>query len=129
MKSLVVIISGCLCLFSCLDPLTDRTVSLGNNLSVVYSAGDGYRLVENASGSNYFNVVPSTLSELYISSKNHFDLLFVKAEPVNSSESYKYYSIQLDTLSGRRYEVNQITDQQYLNTIRSMYKLELSNIK
>lgn len=124
MKFSIITIWCSLCLVSCLDIFADKEVPLKDNICIIYSAGDGYRLAENTGGGNYFHIINSTLSELYSPSKNQLDVLVFKADPVSKSEAFSFYKLRLDSLSFSKYGLNQITEQEYLYTIKSMYKID-----
>jgi hypothetical protein len=124
MKFVTVIVWFCLCFVSCLDIFTDKEFSLKDNICIIYSAGDGYRLAENTGNGNYSHLISSTLSEVYSQSKNQFDFLVFKAEPVRSSEAYSFYVLKLDSMYASKYKLNQISEQEYLHAVKGMYKVD-----
>ena len=127
MKIIFLII--CCCLASCLDVLTDKKFCIRHTVCVIYSNGDGYRLVESIGGNNYSDIIPSTLSELHCAAEGNFDLLILKADPISDKKPYSFYSVKLDSSSAEKYQVKQITQQQYLYAVKSMYKVELSKMR
>ncbi len=73
----------------CNDIWQEKETKLDKNLYVIYSPGDGFRLAQKISPSNYNQILPTPISQLY----RNKGFLIIKTFLFTQKKNAEYYEV------------------------------------